>query len=127
MKIKKIIMFFVLSCLVLVFSCNHPPDNPICVYPLDGATNITDSVIILQWTAYDEDGDDLYFDVYFNVDTIGRSILDENIISKGLKETSITVSNLKDSTTYFWLIKSQDGTGDFNALGCTFTTGIIKK
>lgn len=120
-------LYLNLGLLVTLFSCNHPPDNPVCVYPPDGSTNITDSILTLQWTAFDEDGDVLFFDVLLAKDTLGGMVTEKDKIAEDIYTTTYSLSDLKDSTKYYWVVKSQDGTGDFNIGMWSFTTGIIEK
>jgi hypothetical protein len=127
MKAKRLFFSLIFSLSVIIFSCNKPPDIPVCIYPVDGATNITDSILVLSWSAFDEDGDKLFYDVSIAKDTMGGTVFEEDKIAENIETTTYSVSNLMDTTKYYWVVSSQDGTGDYNIGMWSFTTGIIEK
>ncbi len=109
-----------------ILSCNKKPDIPVCISPKNGETNITDSVLTLQWSCSDPNGDKLLFDVFLS-DNQDGVITDNDIIVSGTENFSYEVRNLKDNTTYYWEVKATDTHGKFSINAWTFTTGKIEK
>lgn len=121
--LKTLAIIFTIS---LVISCNQKPDLPIAINPTDRATNITDSVLVLEWECTDSNGDDLIFDVYLSESDEGI-ITDNNLIVEATDKFSCEVRNLKDNTTYYWQVAATDPSGRFNLNAWSFTTGVIEK
>lgn len=120
-KIVKIIsVFFIVA---FLFSCNKKPDLPVCIYPTNGETNITDSILALSWDCEDPNGDKLVFDVYLSEDGTLESY---NKIAEFYESKTIEVKELKDSTTYFWQVVAVDPAGKFSINSWQFTTGEIQ-
>ncbi len=83
---------------------NYPPSTPICVFPLNGSTDVPID-INLSWTCSDPEGDNLTFDVYF-----GNSIPLPKIVGNQ-SYTSYNLSLLEYCTTYYWQIVAWDEHG----------------
>ena len=109
-----------------VLSCNKKPDLPICISPKNGETNVTDSVLTLQWSCSDPNGDNLVFDIFLS-DSEDGVITDNDLIVDNTEKFSCEVRNLKDNTTYFWEVKAIDPHGKFSLNAWSFTTGKIEK
>ncbi|MDV7186042.1 hypothetical protein R3X25_02010 [Lutibacter sp. TH_r2] len=81
---------------------NYLPFMPELVSPAMEEA-VTDSSVILEWTAEDVDNDSLTFDVYFGEDSNSLPVVSEN-------QTATTFTkNVSDSTTYYWKIAVKDG------------------
>jgi hypothetical protein len=122
------IILIILPFLIAVLpSCNHTPETPVCVYPPDQSTGISDSVIELEWMAKDRDNDKLTFDLYLSIDS-QSGILDFNrvtLLAQGYEGYTYTVENLKDTTDYIWGIEVYDEKGRHTLGMFSFSTGII--
>ncbi len=80
---------------------NRPPTHPGNPSPADGAAE-QDSVVALQWTCSDPDGDSVFFDVYF-----GESSNPSGIASN-LTVNSIEIPALQYNKTYYWRVTATD-------------------
>lgn len=139
---QKLLYIFALGCLsgfiVSSFSCigekpfpfptlatdiasNSPPSLPYNPSPPNGAVNVIRTVV-LSWQAFDPDGEDLLFDVYFHTDSVFGIT---NILSEGQTDTFFVIpSALSPNTTYYWKIDVKDASDNwrFGELW-SFTTG----
>ncbi|MBD3393860.1 MAG: hypothetical protein GF410_17760 [Chitinivibrionales bacterium] len=77
-----------------------PPNAPAIVSPANGST-IGGLGAVLTWTCTDDDGDSLWYDVYFG-DISGMTLQGTT------GETTYAVSGLSPSTTYYWQIIAHD-------------------
>ena len=124
---KKLLkLFTVIFFITVITSCNKKPDLPVCISPKDGATNITDSVLVLEWECSDPNGDELVFDVFLSESEEGI-ITQENEIVSATKKFSCEVKNLKDNTAYYWQVEATDPAGRFSLNAWQFKTGVIQK
>ncbi|MBR4329656.1 MAG: hypothetical protein IKP71_07360 [Candidatus Riflebacteria bacterium] len=83
------------------------PENNIPTYasitePQDGASEISVSQK-LRWTAYDEDGDTLYYDVYFGTDP------NPELVSASQPSQIYDPGTLLNATKYYWRVVVSDG------------------
>lgn len=100
---------------------NTPPTIPANPFPPDGSTNIIRTVI-LQWQSIDADGEELFFDIFFNIDSIFTL---DNFIAESQTDTFFALpSELLANTTYFWKVDVRDETGNWRfGPPWSFTTG----
>lgn len=81
---------------------NTPPSYAILTEPSDGASEIgVDQK--LRWTANDEDGDVLYYNVYFGTTT------EPELVSSSQTSQIYDPVKLDNDTTYYWRIEVSDG------------------
>lgn len=81
---------------------NHPPNTPNNPHP--GLNdNLKLSTLNLTWNCTDPDADKLVYDVYFGTDK--NNLI---AISTSLNDPVVSVSDLKDSTTYYWYVIAKD-------------------
>ena len=66
---------------------NTPPSFPGIPFPPDGSTNVVRTVI-LKWQSIDADGDELFFDVFFDIDTVFTL---DNFITESQTDTFIAL------------------------------------
>jgi len=125
MKILLKISFFV-TILFIVISCNRTPEQPIAIYPLDSAKNITDKELRLSWYSFDKDGDKMHYELLFAEDTL-HFLLERNIIINNYELNTYVITGLKDSTDYLWGIKVYDDKGNYSVNDWAFTTGDIEE
>jgi len=85
---------------------NNPPNKPVAVYPENNATDIP-LEFDLAWSCSDVDGDKLTYDVYFGTELTK--------IAENITNTTFHVSNLQQSTTYYWRIVAWDEYGAKNS------------
>ena len=83
------------------------PENNVPTYasitePQDTATEISVSQK-LRWTAYDEDGDTLYYDVYFGTDP------EPELVSASQPSQIYDPGTLLNATKYYWRVVVSDG------------------
>lgn len=119
-------VILLITSVFLFFSCNKKPDLPICISPENGATNITDSVLVLSWDCIDPNGDKLIFDVFISESEEGI-ITDNDKIISATENFTYNVKDLEDNTTYYWQVGATDPGGRFSINAWSFTTGIIQK
>lgn len=124
MKLKLFSLVLFLG--ILVTSCNKLPTVPEAIYPNDGAINITEKNITLEWSSIDPEGKDLVYNVRFGADTLNGTLLREQQIAKGIKSTTIEVRNLKDSTKYIWAVEAIDPLGHSSVNMFSFSTSILQ-
>ncbi|QNE41996.1 hypothetical protein F1C16_20435 (plasmid) [Hymenobacter sp. NBH84] len=90
-------------------SANRPPNAPTLPSPADEVTNVAPITLALRWRVTDPDGqsDSLRSDVilYESTSTTRRQLLSNS------RDTSVTVSNLKFNTIYFWQVTVRDQAG----------------
>lgn len=89
---------------------NSPPSIPNNPTPFDRADNVVRTVI-LHWQSTDPDSQKLYFDVYFNID----SVFDfQNIIAEDYEQKLFELpSQLLANTTYYWKVDVHDESGNW--------------
>ncbi|MCK4902360.1 MAG: hypothetical protein KAS76_03300, partial [Thermoplasmatales archaeon] len=85
---------------------NNPPNEPSDPDPLDGSTEINLDADI-HWSCSDPDGDDLFYDVYFEANDHYPDLL----VSSNQPETSYDPGTMEPETTYFWQIVVRDEFG----------------
>lgn len=95
---------------------NHAPEAPFNPNPLHFAEDI-ELNIILAWDAYDVDGDDLTFDVYFKEE--GESY---DLIANDIAQEYVSVSGLDYETNYYWKVVVSDGEYSTSGPVWTFET-----
>lgn len=96
---------------------NKAPDVPVLTAPVDLSKNQAVK-LNLTWTATDVNKDSLTYVV-----TVRNAITDEISTYKDLKTRSLTLSDLKFSTKYYWQVSSSDGVNaPTNSATSTFTT-----
>ena len=101
--------------------CNSLPDisNP---RPIDGVGDQLISGVVLDWDAVDENGDDMFYDVYF-----GESLV---LVSSNQTSDTYALNDLELETTYYWQIVAKDwywGAQIGETIGpvWSFTTGVF--
>ncbi len=87
---------------------NHPPSPPFNPYPAHSSTNISLD-LTLSWDSYDQDGDNLYYDLYFGES--GNLIK----IATNLKIPEYYIDNLDYNTVYQWYVVVKDQ--EYNTIG----------
>jgi len=85
---------------------NDPPNEPTNPDPWDGAEDI-DINANLYWVCSDPDGDQLFYDVYFEADDPNPDVL----VSNGQTEDSFDPGKMESLTTYYWQIVAKDEFG----------------
>ncbi len=117
--------------IILVFaffvSCNKIPNTPVCLYPTDGATNVIDKNIVLEWSATDPDNDILVYDLRFAEDTLNGILINEHTITQNYDKTTYVLTELKDTTNYIWSVKAIDPKGNSSMKMFSFKTGFIER
>lgn len=93
---------------------NHLPSKPYSPSPSNGATNQATSGT-LSWSCYDEDGDDIRYNVYFGTSSSNMS----HLIST--HETSCSYTG-EAGKTYYWYVEARDDFGSTNGNTWSFTT-----
>lgn len=93
---------------------NHLPSKPSSPSPSNGATNQAISGT-LSWSCYDEDGDDIRYNVYFGTSSSNMS----HLIST--HETSCSYTG-EAGKTYYWYVEARDDFGSTNGNTWSFTT-----
>lgn len=81
---------------------NNPPSYASITEPQSEATNVSVNQK-LRWTATDEDGDVLYYDVYFGKEP------DPPLVSASQPSQIYDPGTLENNTTYYWRISVSDG------------------
>ncbi len=98
---------------------NSPPNTPSDPEPEDGATDV-DINADLSWECSDPDGDELFYDVYFEANDSTPDV----IVSNNQSETTYDPGEMNYSTLYFWKIIAWDKYGlSTESLVWDFTTG----
>ena len=100
----------------IIIEENHPPAEPYNPRPYDGENEINLGVT-LEWDAYDVDGDDLTFDVYFKEE--GESY---DLIANDIAQEYVSVSGLDYETNYYWKVVVSDGEYSTSGPVWTFET-----
>lgn len=83
---------------------NNPPDEPVILFPNDGGL-VDEKKFRLFWTCNDPDGNKLTYDIY-----LGES-KPPAIYTLGLKDTSVFIEDLADSSSYFCKVIAKDEHG----------------
>jgi len=86
---------------------NQPPNQPNTPFPPNESIDVPID-IILSWNCIDPDGDPLTYDVYFG--TTSPPPLEISNITNNYHDPGI----LNYETTYYWMIKAWDDSGDSN-------------
>ena len=94
---------------------NHLPNKPSSPSPSNGATNQNTSGT-LSWSCYDEDGDDLLYNVYLGTSSSNMS----HLITTG--DAYCTYSGLEAGKTYYWYVNARDDFGSTPSNTWSFTT-----
>ncbi len=81
---------------------NNVPSYALITEPLDGSSEISVSQK-LRWTATDEDGDTLYYDVYFGTDP------NPELVSASQASQIYDPGTLLNATKYYWRVVVSDG------------------
>ena len=81
---------------------NNVPSFATITEPQDGSTEISVSQK-LRWTATDEDGDTLYYDVYFGTDP------EPELVSASQPSQIYDPGTLLNATKYYWRVVVSDG------------------
>ena len=82
---------------------NSIPQNPNAENPTNN-TRVDQNFSFLEWSAQDDDGDSLTFEVYFGTDN------PPPLIKEDLEDTSLEI-NLSGANTYYWRIIAEDTKG----------------
>jgi formylglycine-generating enzyme required for sulfatase activity/alpha-tubulin suppressor-like RCC1 family protein len=85
---------------------NQPPYTPKSPTPIDGAAD-QGLDVDLSWVGGDPDGDDVFYDIYFEVNNPLPSIL----VSADQSDTNFDPGTLKAGTQYYWQIVAKDDNG----------------
>ena len=85
---------------------NGPPNAPSDPEPEDGATDV-DIDADLSWSCSDPDGDNLYYDVYFEA----NDPTPDELVSENQTGTTYDPGTLEFSTHYYWQIVAWDEYG----------------
>ena len=93
---------------------NHLPNKPSSPSPSNGSTNQATNGT-LSWSCYDEDGDDIRYNVYFGTSSSNMS----HLIST--HETHCSYSGVAGKT-YYWYVEARDDYGSTNGNTWSFTT-----
>jgi len=93
---------------IILFSVyNNPPTQPSNPNPSDNSVDV-DTNLTISWTCSDPDDYDIItYDIYFDINNPPSTI-----ISSNQADTSLALSNLGLSTTYYWKIVAKDSRGD---------------
>jgi ribosomal protein L31 len=86
------------------FTTNRHPYVPSNPSPANGSTNVPLNVT-LSWIGGDPDGDKVTYDVYLGTDPSKLPLYTTTT------EPSVSVSNLKKYTTYYWYVVAKDDKG----------------
>jgi hypothetical protein len=87
---------------------NSPPNEPVPIYPPNGAENIP-ICFELQWNCSDPDGDDLTYDIYFG-DCLPPPLIENNWSGNGYDPSPFGPYS-KFNTTFYWKIVAWDPYG----------------
>ncbi|MDI6840954.1 MAG: C25 family cysteine peptidase [bacterium] len=82
---------------------NLPPDDPVCIFPPNGATNVW-NVPKLIWSCRDPDGDPLSYNLYFGTDN-------PPITCVYTGADTFYNATLDYASTYYWKIVATDAEG----------------
>lgn len=94
---------------------NHPPDKPALLNPADHAKDQPLSVTV-RWQGSDPDGDTLTYEVHLGTTQANMARVTTT------QSQSLTLSNLKESTTYYWKVIAHDGQESTESETIRFTT-----
>jgi hypothetical protein len=83
-------------------SGNYPPNSPFNPYPSNDAT-INKNNLTLKWSCSDLNGDKLKFKILFDSKNPPVTMLTDS-----LSDSTFTITNLKDSTDYYWIVTATD-------------------
>ena len=86
---------------------NHPPDDPQCLKPEDGATNVSVNTL-LEWSCSDPDGDQLTYEVYICPDGEEWIRIDDGYVDGTQCDLPFT---LDYETWYYWYVVATDPGG----------------
>lgn len=112
MRFLNVSSIVILMCLFMIGcdkdeASNNSPSTPVLESP-DNNTTIVGLAAEITWnTSTDIDGDAITYDIYLGTETDPITIVSEN-----QSETSYTISDLTNMTTYFWKVVAIDGKGD---------------
>jgi hypothetical protein len=80
-------------------------------------------MLTLRWSATDDDGDPLTFDIY-----LSRDNPPTEVVAMDASSSSYSVTGLAENTTYFWRVVARDGHGGATSGPIwSFTTGSAPK
>jgi len=85
---------------------NLPPNPPFNPYP-EHLSKIKTTDALLSWECDDPNNDSLNYDIYF--DKMNPPV---NLLTSNLRKSSYSISELLDSTTYYWRVVARDKWGD---------------
>ncbi|GAB6188970.1 hypothetical protein JCM30566_07090 [Marinitoga arctica] len=85
---------------------NRPPLKPYNPYPQDGS-EISLTSITLTWESSDPDGDNVYYNLYFDSNN------NPNLLASNLNQNSYQINNLT-AGTYYWYIEAIDEKGNIS-------------
>ena len=86
------------------FTVTHNPEQPSNPNPTD-ASSVDGSNVILSWDCFDNDGDELVYDVHFGIES------DPPRIALGHTSNTYDLEPLDPGATYYWRITARDGKG----------------
>lgn len=84
---------------------SKPPSIPEKISPISELIS-TKQPVILSWKAFDPEGEDLSYDLYFG------SIPSPPLYKKNLKINNVVISNLASGQTYYWKVVAKDSCGN---------------
>ncbi len=83
---------------------NLPPNQPVCINPLDGSTDVPIDTN-LTWSSSDPEGENLTYDIYFGTTS------PPSLISANQSETTYDLYDLQYCELYYWQIVAWDEQG----------------
>jgi hypothetical protein len=94
---------------------NNPPARPKIIVPVSGESYPPD--VLIQWTCYDPDGDELTYDVW-----LGHSPAELTLVSEGQSETEYHAQSLEYGTDYRLQVIAHDAESESEPnTYCTFS------
>ncbi len=93
---------------------NRAPGTPVCLYPLDGASNVPVAAT-LRWNCTDPDGDPVTYTIYLDAHDA------KTLVCSGIGTTTYS-PDLDYNTTYFWRVVADDGVNQTESNTWSFTT-----
>jgi C1A family cysteine protease len=96
-------------------SGNIHPSKPTDINPTDKESDLEPEAILLSWSGFDPDGDDLFYNIYF-AERIGAvSPVEEYLIAENISENFFHLDNLdmplRKDYRYSWIIEAVDEHG----------------
>jgi len=97
---------------------NTPPNKPSLTSPPNNATD-QPTTLTLQWSATDDDGDELFYDVYLDISNPPGTL-----IRNKTRADTATLVNLEREKKYYWQVIASDGKDSTASDIYQFTTAL---